>query len=205
MHTLEPAKMDFNPVIHDQGSLSFEASKALANMIAFIKGQLLSIMASLWFVFLLESINVFNVCGKTINLVYILAQLILIAAAIFVTYTLINRVKPVVEMTGRVVSITNQTVSVTPFTFNLRFWRKQQPQKLAFEISELKIRKTDNPLRFVKVSDSFKNRVFELRDKNQKAYIVFDYYDAMLKEKLTDILVEVTPPELLIPGRLRHR
>ncbi len=196
--------MDLNPVVHDHGSLNFEASKPLANMIAFIKGQLFSFIVSLWFVFLLESIKLFKVSGKTINPVYLLAELILLAAVVFVSYTLINRVKPVVEITGRAVSIANEIVSITPFTFNLRFWRKKLPQKLVFRINELGIRKTDNPLRFVKVSDSFRNRVFELRDKNKTAYIVFDYYDARLKEKLTEILVEVTPPELLIPGRLRH-
>jgi hypothetical protein len=73
-----------------------------------------------------------------------------------------------------------------------------------FKINELRIRKTDNPLRFIRVSDNFDNRVFELRDKTKKAYVVFDYFDMMLKEKLTEVLVEVTPPELLIPGRLRH-
>ena len=72
---------------------------------------------------------------------------------------------------------------------------------MIFKIDELKIRKTDNPLRFTRALD---NRVFELRDKTKEAYIVFDYFDKTLKEKLTDILVEVTPPELLLPGRLRH-
>jgi hypothetical protein len=117
---------------------------------------------------------------------------------------MINRVKPIVEMTARQVSVTNETVSITAFTFNLRFWSKKPPQTLVFKINELKIRKTDNPLRFRRNSDRFKYRVFELRDKNKTAYIVFDYFDVMLKEKLTEILVEVTPPELLIPGRLRH-
>jgi len=196
--------MELNPVVHKHDSLNFEASKPLANMIAFIKGQLFSFIVSLWFVFLLQSVKLFKVSGKTVNVAYLLAELILVAAVIFVTYTLINRVKPVVEITGRTVSIANEIVAITPFTFNLHFWRNEQPQKLVFKINELRIRKTDNPLRFVKVSDSFRNRVFELRDKNKTAYIVFDYYDAKLKEKLTEILDEVTPPELLIPGRLRH-
>ncbi|HZY35500.1 MAG TPA: hypothetical protein VFE53_02560 [Mucilaginibacter sp.] len=196
--------MDLNPVVHDHDSLNFEASKPLANMMAFFKGRLLSIMVSLWGIFLLWSVKLFIASGRTINLVYLLAEVILMAVAIFVSYDLFNRVMPVVVMIGRQVSITSEKISITTFSFNLRFWIKKPPQTLVFKINELRIRKTDNPLRFIRVSDNFDNRVFELRDKTKKAYVVFDYFDMMLKEKLTEVLVEVTPPELLIPGRLRH-
>jgi|SRR5580698_5527126 hypothetical protein len=107
-------------------------------------------------------------------------------------------------MIGRRVRITDEIVSMTTFTFTLRFWNRKPPQTLIFKINELRIRKTDNPLRFIRIADDFDNRVFELWDKTNRAYIVFDYFDAILKEKLNEILVEVTPPELLIPGRLRH-
>jgi len=48
------------------------------------------------------------------------------------------------------------------------------------------------------------DKMFLVKDKEKEAYIVSDYFDPALKEKLMDILVEVTPPELLRPGRLRH-
>jgi hypothetical protein len=193
--------MELNPVIHEHDSLKFEASYALTNVIALIKGRLLGIIVPLWGIFLIYSVRLFNVSGKTINLVYLLAEVIFTTIAILVSYNLVNRIIPVVVMIGRRVSITNEIVSMTTFTFNLRFWNREPPQTLVFKINELRIRKTDNPLRFTR---AFDNRVFELRDKTKKAYIVFDYFDAILKEKLMEILVEVTPPELLIPGRLRH-
>jgi hypothetical protein len=196
--------MELKPVVHQHDSLNFEASNALTNMMAFFKGRLLSIMASLWAIFLFWSINLFNASGKTTSLVYILAEMVLMAVAVFVSYNLVNRVIPVIVMIGRQVSVTNEKISITTFTFNLRFWDKKPSPTLVFMINELRIRKTDNPLRFIRISDNFDYRVFELRDKTKTAYIIFDYFDSMLKEKLTEILVEVTPPELLIPGRLRH-
>ena len=196
--------MELKPVVHQHDSLNFEASNALTNMMAFFKGRLLSIMAALWGIFLFWSIKLFNASGKTISVAYFVAEIILTVVAVFVSYNLVNRVIPIVVMISRQVSITNEKISITTFTFNLRFWNKEPSQTLIFKINELRIRKTDNPLRFIRISDNFDNRVFELRDKNKTAYIIFDYFDALLKEKLTEILVEVTPPELLIPGRLRH-
>ncbi len=205
MNTTEPENLDLNPVVHDHSSLYFAASKTLSNKIAFIKGRVLSITLILWYIFLRESVGLFYRSGKTMNLPYLLAETALLAVAIFASYNFINRVIPVIKITGKQVSISNETISITAFTFDLRFWSPRPAQNLVFKINELRIRKTDNPLISIRVSDKFDNRVFELRDKTKKAYIVFDYYDALLKEKLTEILVEVTPPELLIPGRLRHR
>jgi len=193
--------MELNPVVHYNNSFNFEASKALTNVIAFIKGRLLSILGPLWLVFAYWSSRVFIVSGNSINPAYLVAETILIFVAVFVSYNLVTRVSSIVVLIGRQVSITGEMVTVTPFTFNLLFWNKKPPQQMTFKIDELKIRKTDNPLRFTRALD---NRVFELRDKTKEAYIVFDYFDKTLKEKLTDILVEVTPPELLLPGRLRH-
>ncbi len=197
--------MELKPVVHKDDSLNFEASNALDNMIAFIKGRLLIMIITLWGVFSLYAIKTYNTTGKKINLPYLLTEVLVMVVAVLVSYALINRVKPVVEMVGRQVSITNDLISITTFTFNLRFWGNKQPQTLVFKIEELRIRKTDNPLRFIRISDNFDNRVFELRNKTKTGYIVFDYFDVMLKEKLMEILVEVTPQELLMPGRLRHR
>jgi len=196
--------MELKPVIHEQDNLHFEASNALTNMVAFFKGRLLGIMAPLWGVFLIWSLNLFSVCGKTINLPFFLAEMVLTTVTVFVSYSLVNRIRLIVLMIGRQVSVTNEEIAITPFTFNLRFWNKKPPATLVFKINELKIRKTDNPLRFIKISENFNYRVFELRDKTKTAYVIFDYFDATLKEKLMEILVDVTPPELLMPGRLRH-
>jgi hypothetical protein len=196
--------VDLKPVLHIRDSLNFEASNALTNVTAFIKARLIGVTILLWIIFLVWSIRLFDVSGKTINLVYLLAETIFTLLAISVSYNLVNRVIPIIVMIGRRVSITNEMVSITTFTFNLRFWNKKPPQTLVFKINELRIRKTDNPLRFIRIAVDFDNRVFELCDKTNKAYIVFDYFDAKLKEKLTEILVEVTPLELLIPGRIRH-
>jgi hypothetical protein len=193
--------MELNPVVHNNGSLSFGASNALNKVIWSIKGQLLGILLPLSCIFLSWSIRLFNVSGKSINPVYLVAEAIFAAVAVWVSYNQITRVGRVVVKIGNQLTITDEMVSVKPFTFNI-FLVKQKPLcLLAFKINELKIRKTENPLRFTRALD---NRVFELRDKEKEAYIVFDYFDPVLKEKLMDILVEVTPPELLRPGRLRH-
>ncbi|BAU53668.1 hypothetical protein [Mucilaginibacter gotjawali] len=196
--------MELKPVIHQHDSLNFEASNALMNVIAFFKGRLLGTMVPLWGIYLIWSSNLFRACGNTINLLYFMAEMILTAVTVFVSYSLVNRIRLIVLTIGRQVSITNEEIAITTFAFNLRFWNKKQPSTLVFKINELKIRKTDNPLRFIRISENFNYRVFELRDKTITAYVIFDYFDALLKEKLTEILVEVTPPELLMPGRLRH-
>ena len=175
--------MELKPVVHNHDSLNFEASNSLMNMVAFFKGRLLGIMAPLWCIFLNWSINLFNVCGKTINLPFVLAEMVFTIITVLVSNILVNRVRPVALTTARRVSITSEEIAITPFTFNLRFWSKKPPAILVFKINELRIRKTDNPLRFIRISDNFNNRVFELRDKTQTAYIVFAYFDAILKEK----------------------
>ena len=93
-------------------------------------------------------------------------------------------------------AITDEKISITPFTYNLPFSDKTQPDRLEFKIDELKIRKTGNPSMFTR---ALGDKMFLVKDKEKEAYIVSDYFDPALKEKLMDILVEVTPPELLRP------
>ena len=124
--------MDLNPVVHDHGSLNFEASKALMNRIAFIKGRVLSITLTLLCIFLRESAGLFHRTGKTMNLPYLLAETALLAVAIFASYDFINRVIPVIKITGKQVSISNETISITAFTFDLRFWSPRPAQNLVF-------------------------------------------------------------------------
>lgn len=193
--------MELEPVVHNNDSLNFKASGALTNVIAFIKGRLFSLLCSVWLVFFGGTVKLFVASGRAINPAFLISEAILTTVAVFVSYNLTSRISSVVVIMGRHISITNEIISLTTFTFHMSFWKKKPLNRIEFKIDELKIRKTDNPLMFTR---AFDNRVFELRDKIKEAYIVFDYFDPLLKEKLTEILVEVTPPELLIPGRLRH-
>jgi uncharacterized membrane protein len=193
--------VELKPVVHYNGSLNFDSANALRNIITFIKCRLWGIILPLAYIFTLWSIRLFDVSGQTVNLVFFTAELIFATIAILIFRYHYNRFARAVTKIGCRVSITDEMVSVIPFTFNIFFVKQNSLRHLDFKINELKIRKTDNPLRFTRALD---NRVFELRDKKKEAYIVFDYFDETLKEKLMEILVEVTPPELLRPGRMRH-
>jgi len=198
---LKPAKMILKPVVQFNNSLNFEASDALKRVMAIINLKLAGAVAPLCFVFISSSIALFNVSGQTSSPAYVVAQFILATVAFSVARYLLNRVGSVVIKTAKRISITGDTVSVAPFTFGVYFWTKKPLDYIEFKINELKIRKTDNPLKF---TQALNNRVFDLRDKEKEVFIVFDFFDETLKERLTEILVEVTPPELLIPGRMRH-
>lgn len=193
--------MELKPVVHYNGSLNFDAANTLRNIITLIKCQLWGILLPLICVFTLCSFVLFNVAGETLNPVYLLAELILATVAFLVSRYLHNRVASVVTRIGSRICITDDMVSVIPFTFNIFFVKLNSQDRFEFKINELKIRKTDNPLKFTR---SLNNRVFEIHEHEKEVYIVFDYFDETLKEKLTKILVEVTPPELLRPGRMRH-
>jgi len=195
------ANSELKPVVHYHDSLNFEASNALTNVIADVRLRLWGIILPLTCVFIYRSLGLFNIAGQTITPGFLITDIALAMLAIWVARYQFKRVASAVSQIAARVCITDEIVSVIPFTFNLFFEKQNPTHHFEFKINELKIRKTDNPLRFTWALD---NRVFELRDKEKEAYIVFDYFDKTLKEKLTEILVEVTPPELLIPGRLRH-
>jgi hypothetical protein len=193
--------MELKPVVHHNGSLNFEASNALENVMANINWKLLGFLFALWGTFVLQSLKIFRISGYKVSPGYLVVEFALALLTIWVSCYQANRIGSVVVKIGKKVSITDEMVSIAPYTFSFYFWRQKPTHNIEFKINELKIRKTDNPLRFTWVLD---DRVFELRDKEKEAYIVFDFFDKTLKEKLTDILVEVTPPKLLVPGRLRH-
>jgi len=193
--------MEIKPGEQINRSLNFAASKALTNVIASVQGRLVAFLLLLFCVFIKQSLKLFKLTNGSVGLGFLLTDSFVMILTILVAVYQIKKIRSVVIKIGSQVSITNEVISITPFTFGLFFWTKKPQYNLEFKINELKIRKTDNPLRFTWALD---NRVFELRDKQKEAYIVFDYFDETLKDKLTEILVEVTPAELLLPGRLRH-
>lgn len=188
------------PAVHYNGRLSFEASDSLTNVIANLQGRVVRLLSGLFCILIYWSFRLFRISG-TLNPVYLLTQVFVLAIAIWVGYYQVNRVRSAVVTVGNQVLITDELISITTFTFDLFFWTKRPTKHVEFKIDQLKIRKTNNPLRFTWAMD---NRVFELRDKEKEAYIVFDYFDKALEERLMEILVKVTPPELLLPGRLRR-
>lgn len=192
--------MELKPVVHHNNGLSFEASEELTNAIASLQGQLVRVIFIVWCFAVVGSIRLFYVEGK-FNFPVILFGLAIVIVSAWGTHYQVNKIRSVVLKIASRVSITDEVVCVEPFTFGVFFWKKRSPDYLQFKISELKIRKTDNPIRF---KTAFNNRVFEIKDKNKEAYIVFDFFDKTLKETLMNILVDVTPAELLLPGRLRH-
>jgi hypothetical protein len=193
--------MELKTVIHYNGHINFEASAALINIIARLKGQMVHKIFLLLCVTILYSLKFFRATGSTVNLGFILCEIIFIVLASWVFYYNVKMVQSIIAKIGNRVSIADDTVSIIPFTYHLPFEDKNQPENLEFKINELKIRKTGNPSMFTR---ALGDKIFLLKDKEKEAYIVFNYFDAALKEKLMDILVEVTPPELLLPGRLRH-
>lgn len=202
-HTLpyQLANMELKPVLHHNGCLNFEASSMLHNIIAKIKGQFVHKILLLLCVFTLYSMKLFHLSGNVVTLGFVLAEIIFLFLASWVFYYNVKMVQSIILTIANQVSITDDKIAITPFTYNLPFSNKTHPDRLEFKINELKIRKTDNPSMFTK---ALGNRMFLLKDKEKEAYIVSDYFDPALKVKLMDILVQVTPPELLLPGRLRH-
>ena len=132
---------------------------------------------------------------------FLIAEAILVAIAVLVFSYNVKMLKEIIIQIGKQVYITNDVVSITPFTFNTFYQNKTQHPDLVFQLNELKIRKTDNPSMFTR---SLGNKIFLIKDKQKEAYIVYDEFDEALKKKLMEILVEVTPPELLRSGRSRH-
>jgi len=193
--------MELKPVVHYNDSLNFMASNALINIIAKIKGQLVHKIFLLLCVTTLYSMKLFQVTGKIIGFSYVVGEIVFILIVLWVLYYNVKMMQSIIVTIASQVTITNDMISITPFTYHLPFETKTQRDHLEFKINELKIRKTGNPSMFTR---SLGTKMFLLKDKEKEAYIIDDYFDKALKEKLTEILIEVTPPELLIPGRLRH-
>jgi hypothetical protein len=145
--------------------------------------------------------KLFSVTRRIIGFEYIVGEIIFIIVALWVLYYNVKMMQSIIVTIACQVTISNDVVSITPFTYHLPFETKQEQDHLEFKINELKIRKAGNPSMFTR---SLGTRMFLLKDKEKEAYIIYEYFDKALKEKLTEILIKVTPPELLIPGRLRH-
>ena len=143
----------------------------------------------------------FSISGNIVTIGFVLAEIIFVLLASWVFYYNVKMLQSIILKIANQVSITDDKISITPFTYNLPFSDKTKSDRLEFKIDELKIRKTDNPSMFTR---ALGDRMFLLKDKEKEAYIISDYFDPTLKIKLMDILVKVTPPELLLPGRLRH-
>ena len=193
--------MEFKPVLHYNGCLSFEASAMLHNIIAKIKGQLVHKIFLLLCATILYSMTFFRISGYIVNPGFVSTEIIFVLFASWVFRYNVKMTQSIILTIANRVTITDEKISIAPFTYNLPFSDKTQPDRLEFKIDELKIRKTGNPSMFTR---ALGDKMFLVKDKEKEAYIVSDYFDPALKEKLMDILVEVTPPELLRPGRLRH-
>ena len=181
--------------------MSFEASDSFNKIIWKLKGQLVHKLLFLSLVPLDFSFRLFRVAGRTVNAGFMVAEAILIAIAALVFFYNVNMLKVIIVKIGKQVYITDDEVSIIPFTFNTFSWNKKQNPDLVFKLNELNIRKTDNPLMFTR---ALGNKIFLIKDRQKEAYIVYDEFDEALKTKLMEILVEVTPAEMLRSGRSRH-
>lgn len=193
--------MELKPVIHYNGGLNFQASNGLINIIAKIKGQFVYKIVVLSGVFIFYSMALFRSSGRVVNVGFVLADIIFLVIAASVFYYNVKMIRSIILTIGNRVSITNDKISIIPFTYHLPFGDKNEADHLEFNINQLRIRKTGNPSMFTR---ALGNKMFLLQDDEKEAYIISAYFDPALKEKLMDILVEVTPLELLRPGRLRH-
>jgi hypothetical protein len=177
----------------------YEANGNLTGVIDQNKKRLIRNFIFAVFVVLAYSVKMNKVAP--IGLLYVFSELLLILVLAFFQYDQIIKPGRMVNKTAARVTLLQEEIIVETFPFKVLFLINKPSCEMKFKIDELKIKKTSNP---IKPYFGLDNKIFLLTDREKEAYIIVDYFEKALDEKLKQIFVDVTPENLLIPGRLRH-
>ena len=181
--------------------MHYQVSDILINTIGDKKRRLITHFFFMIVAVMAGSVKIYYIDGR-IDPLFIFAELLLLGLCTFFEYDQVVKPGKIVSRTALSVIISDEEIIIGTIPFKVLFWINKPSRDLVFKIHELNIKFASNPLKPYFDLDS---EIFQLKDKEKEAFIIYDYFDNQLKEKLTETLVEVTPPNLLIRGRLRHR
>src|ERR1700734_4058017 len=105
--------MELKPVLHYNGSLNFEASEILHNIIAKLKGQLVHKIFLLLCATILYSFTFFRISGHIVSLGFVLTEIIFVLFASWVFYYNVKMTQSIILAIANQVSITDNKISIT--------------------------------------------------------------------------------------------
>lgn len=129
-------------------------------------------------------IGMYFLGGEIINFTNFLCIFIFLGTMGYMQYSQIVPNGLIVNNTAIELSVEEDRILVTTSPFKVLFWISKSSKEVIFNLGELKVRQGSYP---VKPIFDLDNRVFRITDKEKEVYIIADYFDEELKEKLIDL------------------
>lgn len=122
--------------------------------------------------------------GKIINFINLLCIFIFLGTMGYMQYSQIVPNGLIVNNTVTELTIEEDHVLVKTSPFKVLFWINKSQKELVFNISELKVRQVSYP---VKSIYDLGDRVIKLTDNEKEVFILVDYFDKELKDRLMNV------------------
>lgn len=155
------------------GSLVDQHKKRMVNNFLFAKSLVVIGLIGMYFL-----------GGKVINFTNIFCVFIFLGTMGYMQYSQIVPNGLIVNDTVTEVTIEEDRLVTKTSPFKVLFWINKPSREVVFNISELRVRQVCYP---VKAIFDLGDRVIKLTDEEKEVYVVVDYFDKELKEKLLDI------------------
>lgn len=136
------------------------------------------------FIFLSFSVIMYFKGGKVLDLLYLLCEFIFLGVLGYIQYYQTVPNGEIVNNTAIEVEILNEEIIVKTSPFKVLFWFNKESKDLRFKLSELNVRKSSYPFKPVYDLD---NRILTLTDDEKVAYVIIDFFNEELKQKLLEI------------------
>ena len=127
------------------------------------------------------SIGMYFVGGEVINFTSLFCLFIFLGTMGYMQYSQIVPNGLIVNNTVTEVTIEEGHLIAKTSPFKVLFWINKPSREVVFNINELKVRQVSYP---VKTIFDLGNRVIKLTDKQKEVFVIVDYFDKELKEKL---------------------
>ena len=120
---------------------------------------------------------------QIMNYFFVFADMLLISVIAFLQYSQISYYSKEIINTSSEVDILDKYIILKTLPFKVFLWVNKPSRELKFRIDEVKIRKVSYPLKQIHDLDG----TLKLIDNEKVAYIIVDYFDKELEEKILEI------------------
>jgi len=164
--------------------MEYKADFGLINLIdTEVKRLVRNVLLGL-FLFIAGSLIIFIVEKQIVDFLYIFCECVFFIIMAYLQYSQIIPSGLIVNNTVIELTVETDRILTKTSPFKVLFWINKPSKEVVFIRSELKVRQVPYP---VKAVFDLGNRVIKLADSEKEVYIIVDYFDNGLKEKLMSL------------------
>ena len=160
--------------------MEYKSSPELIDLINQLKTKLTGNLIYLSLLFIVGSLLVYSI-GKTLDLLFYVSELIMLVCLTLLLYSRVISKGNIINNTAlNIVLLDNEIVIITaPFDF--LFLANKKAKEIRLQIDSANVRKTSYPIKEIY---DLNNESFKIINKEKELYIIVDFFDSELKEKL---------------------